>query len=403
MSATTPKRVILVHDCTVFGGLELFVLLLLKYYDRERYEPLVLVPGYTDYRSSPPLFIEKVHELGIPLLRPANPGATPVLSTVKDVYNIYKLFKQANADIIHIHTSRPHEARRATIAAKLARLPLVRSEHLPGSFWTKNATWKFWFNARMVEFLSDKIVPGSDACYDEQLKDLKRNPKKITRSCYGIELDRFEPNHDVRAAKIKLGLDPDVPVVGNIARLAPEKGQKYFIDAVPHVLKEFGPVNFLLVGDGPLRQELEAQVDRLGVRDRFVFAGFQKDTVPFMQAMDITAMSSLNEGISLAMLEFMAMAKPLVSSREPSFAEMVKDGEDALLVDLESGRALADGLIKVLGDPALAKRLGEGAYRTVHAEFSIIKSVEDQMSLYDKLLGIDTRKSSPKPLQPATV
>jgi glycosyltransferase involved in cell wall biosynthesis len=403
MNSVVPKKVIVAHDSQVFGGMELFVLLLLKYYDTERYIPIVFVPGYTEVQlSSPEMFIERVLAEKYPLIRPTHPGNLPVFSSVKDIFATAKLFKATKADIVHIHTSTPHRAHRVTLAAKLAGLPVVRSEHLPASWWAQNPNFRFKVTTKLIELLSDKIVPGSDACYNEQLTVLKRNPKKITRSCYGIELGRFNPNHDVRAAKIALGLNPDIPVVGNIARLAPEKGQKYFIDAVPQVLKEYGAVNFLLVGDGPLRQELEAQVDRLGVRDHFIFTGFQKDTVPFMQAMDITVMSSINEGISLAMLEFMAMGKPLVSSREPSFAEMVKDGQDALLVDLESGEAIANGIIKVLNDPLLAKKLGEGAYQTVHAEFSIIKSVEDQMNLYDKLLGIDTRKNTSKPLQPAT-
>ncbi|MCB9420722.1 MAG: glycosyltransferase family 4 protein [Ardenticatenaceae bacterium] len=384
------KKVVFVHDTNEFGGIELFMLLLVKYYDRDRFEPMVMVPGYKDpFRSSPEKFIDLVEEMKIPMLRPSDPGVVPGISFLKDVFNIRRAFKEAGADIVHIHTPNPHRTLRITLAARLAGLPLIRSEHLPPSFW-EIGSWKVKIGSKINEFLSNKIVPGSDACYEEQLNLINRDPKKVTRSCYGIELDRFNPNHDLRAAKQKLGFDPDVPVVGNIARLSPEKGQKYLIDAAAIVIREFGPVNFIIVGSGELLEELQAQSKGLGIDGYVHFLGFQKDTVPFMEAMDVTVMSSLNEGVSLAMLEFMAMGKPLVSSNEPSFTETVVDGESALLVDMKDSNALADGILCLLKDKALAKRLGKEALRTVHAEFSIVKSAQEQMALYDSVLGISS-------------
>lgn len=381
------KKVVFVHDTNVFGGIELFMLLLMKYYDRSRYETVVMVPGYEDsFRSSPEKFIELIEEMQIPLLRPDDPGITPFISFWKDIINIRKAFKEAGIDIVHIHTPNPHRTLRTTIAARLAGLPLVRSEHLPPSFW-EIGSLKVKIGSKINEILSSKIVPGSDACYEEQLTLINRNPKKVTRSCYGIELDRFNPNHDVRAAKQKLGFDPDIPVVGNIARLSPEKGQKYLIDAAAIVIQKFGPVNFIIVGSGQLLEDLQKQAQNLGIGEHVYFLGFQEDTVPFMEAMDVTVMSSLNEGVSLAMLEFMAMGKPLVSSKEPSFTETVVDGESALLVDLEDSEALAGGIIRLLEDKELAKLVGEGALKKVHSEFDIMKSAKEQMELYDLLLG----------------
>lgn len=382
-----PKRVIFVHDAQVFGGIALFMLLLAKHYDPAKYTISVLEPGYTDpYRRSPQEFIQLIEAMELPILRPANPGDTPLLSFCKDVWNIKKTLQQAGADIVHIHTTNPHRTLRLTIATRLAGLPLIRSEHLPPSYWdTDSLTVKV--GAKINELLSDKIVPGSDACYEEQIALLKRKPAKVTRSCYGIELDRFNPQHDLLAAKERLGFDPAIPTVGNIARLSPEKGQKYLIDAAAIVIREFGPVNFMIVGSGGSLEALQAQVRELGIEQYVHFLGFQKDTVPFMEAMDITVMSSLNEGVSLAMLEFMAMGKPLVSSKEPSFTETVVDGESALLVDVEDGAAMATGILRLLKDKALAKLIGQGALKKVHSEFGIVKSAQDQMQLYAGLLA----------------
>jgi glycosyltransferase involved in cell wall biosynthesis len=349
---------------------------------------MVMVPGFTDEdRSSPQELIELVNEQGIPLLRPPDLSHIGGSTFWRDVRNITKLYKEAEADIIHIHTPNPHRTTRATLAAKLAGLPIVRSEHLPPSFWDVDG-YKTKWGAKTIEWMSDVIVPGSDACYDEQIYLLKRNPQKVSQSCYGIELNRFNPDHDVQAAKAVLGLDTSLPVVGNIARLSPEKGQKYLIGAAARVIEEFGPVTFLIVGSGILEMELKQQVEDLGIEKFVQFAGYVRDTVPYMEAMDVTVMSSTNEGVSLAMLEFMAMGKPLVSSAEPSFMETVVDGESALLVDLEDSEKLSHAIIRLLEDPAFAKQLGDGALESVRARFDISISANEQMDIYDALLGL---------------
>jgi glycosyltransferase involved in cell wall biosynthesis len=379
----------MVHDTNTYGGLELHVLMLCKYIDPARYEVAVAVPGYSDpNRSSPPRLIEEVLKAGIPLLRPEDPGDSRFLSTFKETYNKSRLFVKNEIDVVHIHTCLPNGAQKDTIAAKLAGVKaIIRSEHLPPS---KHYRPEMRYTLKPFDLMTDYIVSGSDSCQEEQEKLLKRNPNKLFRTFYGIELSRFNPNHNIAEAKQRLGLDPGIPVVGNIARLAPEKGQKYFIGAVPHVLEKFGPVNFLIVGDGPLREELHEQVKNLGIEQYVHFAGFQPDTIPYMAAMDLAAMSSLNEGISLAMLEYMAMGKPVVSSAEPSFKETVRDGESGIVVALEDSVEMANGIVRVLRDRGLADRIARNGLQRVTNEFSIKRQVEELMDLYDRALGVNS-------------
>lgn len=382
----TRSNVLFVHDTNEFGGIELFMLKLARHCDRARYDVAVMVPGYRDpFRSSPQEFIDLVHRSGIRLLRPPDPGEEPGWSFWNDIRNLYRLLRENKIDLVHVHTPSPHRAIKVTLAAKLARVPLVRSEHLPPSFWRLDSPRVRW-GARVVGWLSDRIVPGSRACYREQVELLGRPARKLNELSYGIELQRFDPAHDVRAAKTALGLDPATPLVGKIARLSPEKGYVYLIDAAALVLGEYGPVNFLLVGEGRQRAELEAAVRERGIADRVVFTGFVPDTVPYMQAMDVAVMSSVNEGVSLAMLELLAMGKPMVASTEASFVETVRHEEEALLVPLADSRALADGILRLLRDRGLARRLSAAALRRAK-DFDIGTSTERHMSLYEELLG----------------
>jgi glycosyltransferase involved in cell wall biosynthesis len=376
------RRVAFVYEGVAYGGTEEYILLMLRYLDRSRYQPIVVTTGY-NYRFCPPEFLAKVQALGVPMVHTVETRHSRIKSFALDALNLVKTFRETGTDVVHIHNQRPDGGRRAVLAARLAGVQAVlRSEHLPPS---SNLNFYTPFTVKPFDALTDYIIAGSDACLEEQLVLLGRDAKKTLRIFYGIELERFSPHHDVAAAKRRFGLDPTIPTVGKIARLSPEKGHIYFIDAAARVIREFGPVNFLLAGNGPLEAELRARVARHGIADYVHFLGFAKDTVPFIQAMDITAMSSVSEGISLAMLEYMAMGKPVVSTREPSFEETVIDGESGSLVELKSPAALADGILKLLRNPEFARELSVGAYKRVHAEFDIRGNVQRFMELYDSL------------------
>ena len=376
------RRLAFIYEGTAYGGTEEYLLLMLRFLDRARYQPLIVTTGF-NYRFCPPKFIENVSALDVPMIHTNDTGLSRFTSFAADAVNLFQTFRTISTDVVHIHNQRPDGGRRATIAARLAGVRAVlRSEHLPPS---SNLNFHTRYSIKPIDALTDYIIAGSASCLEEHLTLLARNPMKTLRVFYGIELGRFSPQHDVAAAKARFGLDPAIPTVGKIARLSPEKGHIYLIDAAAKIIREFGPVNFLLAGTGPLEADLRARVEQLGIGKYVHFLGFAHDTVPFIQAMDITVMSSVSEGISLAMLEYMAMGKPIVSTREPSFEETVLDGESGVLVALKSPDSLAEGILKLLRDPQLAHKLGMGAYKRVHAEFDIRSSMQRFMELYDSL------------------
>lgn len=377
------RRLALVYEGVAYGGTEEYILLILRYLDRLRFSPIVVTSGF-NYQFCPPQFLERLQTIGVPLVYTDNKTNTRLGSIIGDSMRLVKTFLATQTDVVHIHNQRPDGGRRATIAARLAGIRAVlRSEHLPPS---SNLQFHSRYSIKPQDWLTNYIIAGSDSCLGEHFTLLNRDPKKTIRVYYGIELDRFNPKHDVIAAKHRLGLDPNIPTVGKIARLSPEKGHVYLIDAARKVIQEFGPVNFLLVGNGHLEEELRAQVANHGISEYVHFLGFAQDTVPFIEAMDITLMSSLSEGISLSMLEYMAMGKPIIATREPSFTETVIDGDSGLIVELKNASSLANGILCLLRDPQLAQRLAIAATERVHAEFDIYTNVQHLMRLYDSTL-----------------
>ena len=380
------RRVVYVHDSHDFGGMELYLLRLMRHLDRARYEPAVLVPGYTDaFRSSPQRVMAEVQATGVPLLRPPDPGTLRGVSTAKELYHTARLLRTHGTDIVHIHTCRPEGARKVTFAARLAGVAgLLRTEHFPPSVTSRPSSP---YLVKPLDWLTDYIVTGSEGDRQEQINLLKRPPEKVYRSYNSVELEQFEPDHDARAAKGRLGLDPDAPVVCNVGRLVIQKGQVYLIEAMAQVIQRYGPVNLLFVGDGELGPELRARAIALNIADHVHFVGFQDDVVPYMQATDVAAMPSLWEVFSLAMLEFMALGKAVVASNHSSFLEAITDGKNGLIVPMKDSKGLAEAILRLLEDEALRARLGQAGLKRVRAHFGLERLASDMMGLYDRVLA----------------
>ncbi|MDX1934527.1 MAG: glycosyltransferase [Capsulimonadales bacterium] len=391
-SGRKPHRVAYVYDGVTFGGVEIYIKMLLKYLDTDRYLPSVVISAY-NVRFAAPEFLEILKELRVPLLVPAAAADSRTGSFPADVVGLRRLFRAEGIDIVHCQTSNFDGGRRATLAARSAGVKAVlRTEHVPPSTNLKpNARWL----VKAFDRMTDCIITDSDSNREEQIHLLHRPAHKVYRSYCGIETDLFDPAHDVRAAKKAIGLDPDRPVVGSVVRLAPQKGPAYFVDAAAKVLREMPEVRFLLVGNGELEDELRQQVKALGIEDRFIFAGFQTEYIRYMEAMDVTVMASLYEGFSLGMLASMALGKPCVFTDHSSFREAVGDSGGALLAPVRNSDVLAQHILTFLNDPEHAARAGRAARQRVCDAFSIQRLVDDMMHLYDHYLDPRARATPP--------
>jgi glycosyltransferase involved in cell wall biosynthesis len=381
-----PKRVVYFHDSHGFGGMELYMFRLIHHLDRTRYTPAVLIPGFSGpFHSSPPKVIQKVQAADIPLLQPSRTEDSGWRGILKELVKTTSLLRSYKTHVVHIHTCRPEGARKIILAARLARVPaILRTEHFPPSVTMTSATR---YMVKPVDWLTDYIVTGSEGDRQEQIHLLKRSSRKVIRSYNSVEFEKYHAPHDVRKAKIRLNLDPDVPVIENIGRFVHQKGQTYLIDALACIIERYGPVNLLLVGGGKLQPDLKAQAQHQGVARYVHFLDFQENIIPYMQAADIAVMPSLYEVFSLAMLEFMALGKPVVAFDHSSFREAFGDNQYGLIVPREDSQALAEAILKLLRDPGLRQRFGKAGLERVRKNFDFKRLVEDMMDLYDRTLS----------------
>ncbi|MBY0230968.1 MAG: glycosyltransferase [Gemmataceae bacterium] len=212
-------------------------------------------------------------------------------------------------------------------------------------------------------------------------------PTRVSVLENGIEVGRYGPAADRDGLRRRLGLDPSRRYVGCVARFHPVKDHAMLVRAFAAAAPRHPEAELLLAGDGPLRGELEAQAAALGIAGRVRFLGVRRDVPDLLAACDVFALTSVSEAASLTVLEAMATGLPVVATAVGGNPEMVRDGAEGLLVPRGDDRACAAALSRLLGEPGLARRLGEAGRRRVEERYRLESTIEGYHRLYRKLAG----------------
>jgi glycosyltransferase involved in cell wall biosynthesis len=262
--------------------------------------------------------------------------------------------------IVHVTDVFPQ----AQLAARLARVHrLFVTHHTPELPRRDNPAGRLW--QRVGWWMRPDVIYTSEA---DRQRDNRRARTHVVP--LGIDLDRFAngtPKLDGR-------------IVGNVARLAEQKGHRDLIAAAPKVLARHPNVRFVVAGDGELRAELEQLARPLG--DRFTFLGAREDVPDLLASFDVFAFPSRFEGLCLAVIEAQAAGVPVVATPVGGIRETVLEGETGWLVPLHDVDALADGISRCLDEPERARNVAEEARRSVRERYSVERMVSETLALY---------------------
>ncbi len=213
-------------------------------------------------------------------------------------------------------------------------------------------------------------------------------PAERTKVVYlGAPLDEFARSRsadEIAAARAMLGIAPGTRAIGTVTRLMPSKGNQYLVEAAPKILQQYPDVRIFIVGEGDLQSALQQQASALGLGDRLVFSGFQRDVAAVLSALELVVFPSLWEGTPLTAFEALAMGKPIVATDADGLLDVLTDRKDALVVPKADADALASAVIEVLAQPALATALAAEA-RLTGAHYDIAAFVRKMERLYDLL------------------
>lgn len=214
-------------------------------------------------------------------------------------------------------------------------------------------------------------------------------PERLQTLYSGLDMTRVMDQKSGLDARRRFGIPAEALVLGTVANLFERKGYEVMIEALPMIVNASPAVHYLIVGSGDAAYEarLRATVEILGLESRVHFAGFQESVYPCLAAMDLYVHPALMEGFGIAVLEAMAMRKPVVATVTGGLPEIVQEGETGMLVPPGDADALAKAVSSLLQDPARCRQLGEAGRARVAAHFTVEAMMDQLVSGYESLLG----------------
>lgn len=267
-----------------------------------------------------------------------------------------------------LHTFLFHANILGRIAGRFLRIPVVISSQRSIDDWRR---LPHTLLDRWTAPWADLIISNSEAGRRRLLVRERLPAEKVITIHNGLDLSKYRLDGAARSVADSLGIDPTAPIVGMIANLLPSKGYDLFLRAASEVLTQVGHARFLVVGEGRLRTQLMGLASECGLEDKVLFLGYRRDIPELLSAMDVFVLSSRWEGLPVAVLEAMAMAKPVVATDVGGVSELVVDGETGILVPPGSSHELARGIVTLLRDPERARRMGERGRERVESEFRV--------------------------------
>lgn len=285
--------------------------------------------------------------------------------------------------VLHAHQYTPffYTALAVPFTGRPRVLFTEHGRHYPDVVSPRRRTVNRLLLSRRADHLT--AVCGFSANSLAKVDGFTRRPVEIVPN--GIDVARYAPAADRRAAREGVGLHPDRRHVLTIARFHPVKDHATLIAAFARVARDVPDVDLVLAGDGQERASIEASAASLGLSDRIRLLGVRQDVPDLLRAADLFALTSLSEAASLTLLEAMASGLPVVVTAVGGNPEIVRAEVDGLLVPRGDAEAAAGAMIRLLRDPALASAMGRSAAARVRAEFDLEKTVARYGELYETL------------------
>ena len=296
------------------------------------------------------------------------------------VGELRRIIRDYRPDIVHTHSS---------LSARVAAWQCG----VPARFYTRHCAFEpsrklttfpgKQLNGLMNRVLSTDIVAVAEAA-KQNLTDTGVPEKLITVIINGVEPLRETSPEENAALRNELGIGREDFVCGIVARLEDYKGHSYLLESAKTVLASHPGAVFLIVGEGTERERLEKQAAESGIAGQVIFTGFCDDVAPYYGIMDLNLNCSWGtETSSLALSEGMSVGVPAVATTYGGNPYMITEGVNGLLVPEKDAPAMADAILRIMDDPALLKRLSDGARRLYREKFTARAMTEQLEALYE--------------------
>ncbi len=362
-------HVLLSLDC---GGLERVVLDLIREGCRRGQQAAVIC------LERPGTLAPDVEALGVEVVSVGKPEGL----RLRTIGKLATILQRLAPTVVHTHQI--GALFYAGSAARRAKIPLiVQTEHGKHYGRRRRTRWLGWVAARHAQ----RFFCVSKDIASEALAHRIVPREKIDVVPNGIDVSRFSGCQDTRELRDSLGIPENVPVIGTIGRLHEIKRQDLLLRGFAQLRRRIPETHLLLVGDGPLRGELEQLARDLGLAASVHFAGYQSQPEQFLAMMKVFTLTSRSEGMPLVVLEAHAAGLPVVASRVGGLPEMIEHGRTGLLFSSSQEEELVEALFTLLSEPDVARGMGEAGRARVQSRFTVRHMYETYQQHYAGLLA----------------
>ncbi len=305
-------------------------------------------------------------------------------------FRLWRVFRSLRPELVH---TRNLAAIESVVPAALAGVPYrVHGEHGRDVQDMDGTSRKYQLLRRVLSPLIHRFIPLSRELESYLAGRIGVSPGKMKRICNGVDAETFRPSRNGFAQlPVKHFAEPGSIVIGTVGRMQEVKNPLLLADAFIRLTglrsEEKERLRLVMVGEGPLRPQVETALRAAGVDSMAWLPGSRDDVPDLLRSMDIFVLPSRAEGISNTILEAMASGVPVVATRVGGNPELVEDGVTGVLVPSENAELMARAVSEYVGDTEVRKAHGRAGRLKVERAFSIDRMVENYLAVYDEVLS----------------
>jgi glycosyltransferase involved in cell wall biosynthesis len=372
------------------GGAALHVLQLAREQQRRGHEVVVVAGTLAEGEESMEYVAD---ELGVHVLKlPALQRPLSLRADSEAIRRLVGIIRTRRPDVLHTHTAKAGATGRiaALLAGRARPKAVVHTYHghvLSGYF---SRRWERVFRRieSVLAFASGTLIAVSDEVRDDLVSFGVAKPDRFVVVPYGFDLPAWSDADEQSRARIRgeLGLAEETFAIGWAGRLTAIKRPFDLVRTLYAVREEDVDAVLVLIGDGEQRRDTEALAQELDVADRTIFAGFQQRIRGWYAAVDVSLLTSGNEGTPVVAIESLAAGRPVVATRAGGTGTVVRDGESGYLLEIGDVAGLAARLVALAHDPQLRRRLGAAGAADVRERFATARMADEIEAVYRRHL-----------------
>jgi glycosyltransferase involved in cell wall biosynthesis len=388
IDSRTSRPIPVLHVITrlIVGGAQENTMFTAALLDKQRYHVEVVCGPQTGSEGS---LIDEVKQRGVPLtILPELKRQVSPFNDLFALWKLYRLIKRNQYIIVHSHSSKAGII--ARLAARMAGTPAIVHTVHGWSFhehMSPGTRSLYIFLERLTGRFSNALVVVGQSDIQKGLKEGIGKPEQYHLIRSAIPLEEFNPgSEDRQAARQSLGIPVTAPVLGNVGRFSAQKNPLDWVAIAGRVGRSLPEAWFLLVGDGPLRPQVEQALKDEGIFKRTVLTGLRREVAQMMSAIDVFLLTSLWEGLPRVIPEAMAMGVPVVAYQIDGIVEAVQPGKTGYLCQPGDLDAMAAGCLDLLRDAPLRANMADSCRKFALDEFDVNRMVEQIACLYEEIL-----------------